>query len=347
MGKRKIFLYLTVAFIILFSTMSVWAYNAFRGKNFLSKKGDQPVYIYIKEGVKFMDVLHLMEDQHIINDGLSFAFTAKLMKYQENVKPGRFMIKPGMNNIEVVRLLRSGKRDVSTITFNNVKKHTDLAEAVCGVSLPHAKDELDSLVKSQKFLSNYGFDISTVIAMFVPNTYQIYWDESAKELFERMFREYNKFWTEDRLNKAKSLELSPQEIVTLASIVQGETLNKKEQKTVAGLYLNRVKKGMKLEADPTLAYVSGKSGKEILNKHKLIDSPYNTYMYAGLPPGPIAMPDAHVVDAVLNYEEHEYIFMCAKGDGSGTHNFAKTNRQHNNNVSLYKKNLRIYLKNKK
>lgn len=327
--------------------MSVWSYNAFRGKNFLSKKGDKPVYIYIKKGVKFMDVLHLLEDQHIINDGLSFAFTAKIMNYQDNVKPGRFMIKPGMNNIEAVRLLRSATRDVTTITFNNVKKHTDLAEAVCGTNLIQSKDDLDSLIRSQEFLANYDFDTTTILSMFVPNTYQVYWDESGKELFERMYKEHKKFWNEERTNKAIALDLSPKKIVALASIVQGETLNKKEQKTVAGLYLNRVKKGMKLEADPTLAYISGKSGREIMNKHKEIDSPYNTYMYTGIPPGPIAMPDAHVVDAVLNYEEHEYIFMCAKGDGSGTHNFAKTNKQHNNNVSLYKKNLRTYLKNKK
>ena len=340
MGKKKILLYITVGFVIMFSTMSVWFYNAFTGKNFLSKDGDQPMYIYIKKGVKFIDVLHLMEDQHIINDGLSFALTAKVMKYQDNVKAGRFMIKPGMSNIDVVRLLRSGKRDVSKITFNNVKKYTDLAEEVCGTTLPMAKKELDSLVRSSEFLSKYKFDTNTIIGMFVPNTYQVYWDESGKELFERMHREYINFWNESRTKKAQAIGISPNKVVALASIVQGETLNKLEQKTVAGLYLNRVRKGMKLEADPTLAYISGKSGRELMNKHKKIDSPYNTYMYAGIPPGPIAMPDAHVVDAVLNHEKHEYIFMCAKGDGSGTHNFARTNRGHNKNVRIYKRNLR-------
>ena len=300
------------------------------------------MYIYIKKGVTFIDLLHLLEKQSIINDGLSFAFTAKIMGYQDHVKPGRFMIEPKMNNIDVIRLLRTGKRGVSKITFNNVKNYTMIADAICGTELPMAKEELDSLLQSTDFLAQYKFDTTTILAMFVPNTYEVYWDESGKELFERMYREYNKFWSKERKAKALAIGLTPQEIVTLASIVQGETLNKEEQKTVSGLYLNRIKKGIKLEADPTLAYISGKSGRKLMNKHKEIVSPYNTYMYKGIPPGPITMPDTHVIDAVLNYEEHGYIFMCAKGDGSGTHNFAKTNRQHNNNVSLYKRNLRKY-----
>ncbi len=342
--KNNKLIYFALVFIIFFATFSVWMYNAFTGKNFLSKKGDKAMYIYIKKDASFLDVLHGLEKKEVINDGLSFAFTSKLMSYQDNVKPGRYLIEPKMNNIQVIRLLRSGKRDVVKITYNNINDYNLLAEAVCGKTLLSSKIEFDSLLHSSEHLSKYGFDSSTILAMFIPNTYEVYWDESAENLFDRINKEYKKFWNPNRIKKAKDLNLTAIEVISLAAIVQGETLNKKEQKTVAGLYLNRVKQGIKLEADPTLAYISGKSGREIMNIHKEIDSPYNTYMYKGIPPGPIAMPDVWAIDAVLNYESHEYIFMCAKGDGSGLHNFAKTNRQHNINVSNYKKNLRSYKK---
>ena len=189
-------------------------------------------------------------------------------------------------------------------------------------------------------MENYGFTPENFKAMFIPNTYEFYWTTSAEEFVERMNNEYNKFWNDERKTKAGQIGLSPVEVSILASIVQAEVSKNEELKTVAGLYINRLKKGIMLQADPTVKYAVGDFAiKRVLNKHLEIDSPYNTYKYAGLPPGPINFPEIQAIDAVLNYEKHNYLFMCAREDFSGYHNFAVNNAQHARNAAKYREAL--------
>ena len=188
------------------------------------------------------------------------------------------------------------------------------------------------IVVSQK---KYGFDTTNVISMFIPNTYEVYWTSSPEEFLDKMHQEYQKFWNEKRLAKAQKINLNPQEVSVLASIVQAESNKADEKPRIAGLYLNRLQKKIRLEADPTLVFaLRNFELKRVLNRHKRIESPFNTYKNDGLPPGPINMPSPQSIDAVLNYESHEYIFMCAKEDLSGYHNFAVTLREHEKNARL-------------
>ena len=241
-----------------------------------------------------------------------------------------------MNTNQIVNMLRSGRQDPVDVTFNNVRFKEDLAEKVSKYIWADSVSILN-LFSDEKLITGFGFTTETFRTMFIPNTYEFYWTTSAEEFAQRMKIEYDKFWTETRKAKAKKIELSPEEVIILASIVQSETVKPDEMKRIAGLYLNRLKRGILLQADPTIKYAVGDySIKRVLNKHLEIDSPYNTYKYAGLPPGPIMFPEVSAIDAVLNYETHNYIYMCAKEDFSGYHNFAKTLSQHNRNAAKYR-----------
>ena len=196
--------------------------------------------------------------------------------------------------------------------------------------------DIANLLTEKSILQEYNFTKQTLPALFIPNTYQVYWNISAKDFLNRMFKEYKRFWTEERQNKAKAIGLTPIEVSILASIVEEETNNKSEKPMVAGLYINRLKKGMPLQADPTVKFAwQDFTLRRITNKHLTIDSPYNTYKITGLPPGPIRIPSPEGIDAVLNYSKHNYLYMCAKEDFSGTHNFASTLSEHNRNARKY------------
>lgn len=199
---------------------------------------------------------------------------------------------------------------------------------------------LDSLLNNEQMIKSLGFNKSTLSALFIPNTYEMFWTTNEITLLNRMKQEYNNFWNSDRKSKADKIGLTPVEIATLASIIDEESSVVSEYRRIAGVYLNRLKRGMKLEADPTLKFANNDfDAKRVLDKHKLIDSPYNTYMYAGLPPGPIRVPSLQAIEAVLNAENHNFIFFCANADFSGTHVFAKTLREHNINANKYRKAL--------
>ena len=193
-----------------------------------------------------------------------------------------------------------------------------------------SKEELLTLLKDADVLADLGFDTTTIMAMFIPNTYQIYWNTPALDLLKRMKKEYHRFWNEDRMAKASAIGLSPEQVITLASIIEEETVKPEEYPVIAGVYINRLNRGIKLDACPTLKFVLGDfTISRILDRYLKINSPYNTYMYAGLPPGPIRMASIKVIDSVLNYQKHDYLYFCAKSDFSGYHNFSKTLRQHN------------------
>ena len=299
----------------------------------------EDTHLYITKNTDFQKLLKFVTQEGIVTDPISFAFMAKLMKYQENIKPGKYLLRKNMTNIEAIRYLRAGGGEIDKIQFNHGRKIEDIAGKICGPVIADSVKFLE-LTHSPDVAESYGFKKETFIAMFIPNTYEVYWNTDEQELLDRMKKEYDHFWNKDRKAKAEKLGLSPIEVSILASIVQAETYQPDEKPMVAGLYLNRLKQGIMLQADPTLIFANNDfTIKTVLNIHKEIDSPYNTYKYTGLPPGPINLPSISSIDAVLNAVKHDHIFMCAKGDCSGYHNFAKTNNEHNKNRVIYKKNL--------
>lgn len=295
----------------------------------------------IKEGDTFKDVQRKMHEGRVVNDLISFSFLAKLTGYDDELKPGRYILKSNMTNLEALKVLRSGKQEPVRITFNNVRLPKELAEKITR-NLGMTPEEFEAALIQFAMNNPYGFNKDNVIAMFIPNTYEVYYNVAPEALIEKMYGEYEKFWTQERKDKAAALELTPTEVATLASIVQAETIKDDEAPIIAGLYLNRLKKGIALQADPTLKFAVGDfSLKRILNVHKEVDSPYNTYLYPGLPPGPISMPEIKSVDAVLNYTKSNYYYMCAKEDFSGRHNFTNSYEEHMKNAARYQKALTI------
>ena len=271
-------------------------------------------------------LLHLTSDSVLLNYD-NFEWVVEKMNYRNHVKPGIYELKPGMNNREIVRMLRSGMPPVRLI-FNSLRTKEDLVKII-GEQLEMSPSNLLSLLNDKNYVSEKGLTIENVVSVFIPNTYEVYWDTKPRDLIDRMIEEHAKFWSKKRSAKAESVALTPLEVATLASIVEQEYKFADEAPRIAGVYLNRLQRGMKLDADPTLIFALGDfTLKRVLNKHKKIDSPYNTYKNKGLPPGPICLPSITTIDAVLNAENHEYIFFCAKADFSGYHNFSKSYRQH-------------------
>ena len=269
----------------------------------------------------------------------SFEIMAKLRSYPDHVKPGRFLLKKGMNTFQIVGAMR---RNVPVdLAFNNQERLENLCERLSSQIEPDTT-KLLAAFRDTAFLQKNGFSNETVFAMFLPNTYQVYWNISAVKFRDKMLEEYNKFWNKDRIAKATALNLTPVQVITLASIVQKESAKKSERPTVAGVYLNRLAKEMPLQADPTVIYALklrdndfNQVIKRVLYNDLFIASPYNTYQNTGLPPGPIAMPDVDAIDAVLNAEKHDYIYFCASVEKFGYHVFASTYEAHQVNAKKY------------
>lgn len=328
-----------VVFAGLMSTFSLYIYQVIKTPNILVDK--EPAPFIIPKGATFRSVQDTLYKYNYVQDMVSFSFMAKLMSYQENVKPGLYLLESDMTNYDAVRMLRAGEQMPSIVTFSNARVMDDLYEPMTRnleITAADFKNALEDFVRT----NNRGFNSENIISMFIPNTYEVYFTVTGKQLVEKMLSEYNKFWNEDRLEKAEELEMSPQEISTLASIVQAESIMPEESPVIAGLYLNRLHRGIPLQADPTLVFASGDfTIKRVLNKHKEIDSPYNTYKNKGLPPGPINLPSINSIDAVLNHDENNFIYMCAKEDFSGYHNFTSSLAEHNANARRYQRQLSI------
>lgn len=332
--KKKLLLILIITFSVLGISMSFYFYQVFYNPNVLIRS-DQPIALRIPSNANYKFVSDKLYDDQIIDDPVSFAFVSKILGYQELVKPGLYTIMPKMTNLELVRLLRSGNQTPVRITFNNVRTKEDLAEKITA-NLEVSKDQFLELLQDSVNIRKFGFEEESIMSMFIPNTYEVWWNTSTEALFDRMYREYNDFWTENRKAQAQRLGLSTLEVSTLASIVQAESQKSDERPKIAGVYLNRLRLNMPLQADPTLVFAMGDfSIKRVLNIHKETESPYNTYKYSGLPPGPINLPDINSLDAVLNAEDHKYLYFCAKEDFSGYHSFATNLAQHNANARRY------------
>lgn len=296
-------------------------------------------YFHVPTGSDLKKVTDLLQQKGIIVNRASFEWLAKQKRYELNVKAGRYLLKSGMSNNELIDLLRSGKQVPLMVTFNNIRLKEELAGRV-GSLIEADSTRIIALMLDPQFVKKYGFSTETFPTLFIPNTYEFWWNTSAEQFVDRMAKEYKAFWTEERMAKAKRIGLSQSEVSILASIVQKETNMRDEQPTVAGVYLNRLRKGMLLQADPTLVFANRDfEARRVLNKHKEIDSPYNTYRYKGLPPGPICLPDPRTIDAVLNAQTHSYLYFCARADGSGYHSFATTYNEHLRNAREFQREL--------
>ncbi len=306
-------------------------------KNNVNKNSNE-THLYIPTGSNLEDVVQIIKDKHILLNSESFAWVAHKMKYKK-VRPGKYKLKLGMSNVELVRLLRSGAQDPIRLTFQNVRLKKEFAGYI-GRNFEIDSMQFLGMLDSIDLVRQYGFDEETIFCMFLPNTYELYWNISKEKFFERMHTEYVKFWTDTRKTKAAQIGLNPIQVSILASIVDQEALVNKEMNRIAGVYMNRLLRGIKLEADPTVIFANGDfTVKRVTRRLLKKDSPYNTYRYNGLPPGPICMPSVAAIEAVLAYERHNYIFFCAKEDFSGYHNFASNAIEHQVNARKFQQAL--------
>ena len=345
MGKKSIIILLIISALIATALfLALKFHNRIFGSN-VSTPDKKEIELYLPSNPSFHEVLGLLEHSGVINDLKSFIWVARHKGYSNSPKGGRYLLKDKMSNNQLVNMLRAGMQAPVNVTFNNIRTHQELASQLAKKLEPDSAAFMQAF-SNEELLSELGFEYHTLLGMIIPNTYQMYWTTTPGDFLKRMHNEYKKFWTQERLQKATELRLTPIQIATLASIVDEETIREDEKPRVAGLYINRLDKGIRLQADPTIKFSIGDfTVKRILNKDLLTDSPYNTYKYTGLPPGPIRMPSVSAIKAVLNHEKHNYLYMCAKDDFSGYHAFAKTLRQHNVNAAKYRRALnksRIY-----
>ncbi len=299
----------------------------------------EPYELYIPHQTSFADIMDELESESVLANMSSFEQVAKLMKYDKDEVPsGRYIIQPDWSNKQIISTLRAGIQSPIKLTISTARTVEDVA-GVVGERIEADSLEVLSLFRDTAYISSLGFEPETIISLVIPDTYEMYWNTTAEDFFSRMKKEYDKFWADkQRQSQLSDREMTRAEVSTLASIVEKETNLNSERPRMAGVYLNRLQRGIKLQADPTVVFGVGDfSIRRVLNKHLEYDSPYNTYMYEGLPPGPICMPSKSSIDAVLNAEQHDYLFFCAKPGYQGEHAFAKTNRQHERNAVAYRR----------
>jgi UPF0755 protein len=335
-----------LAFFLVLSTLTItfifYGYQMLYTANILVDKDDK-VFI-IHSGSTYRKVQEDLGAGGFVNDMVTFSFLARLSGYDKEIVPGRYILKRNMTNLQALRILKSGKQEVVKVTFSYVRLRSELVKKMTQY-VGMSPDELDEAIDDFAKNNSEGFTNDNVVCMFLPNTYEVYFNILPEDLVTRMNTEYKKFWNEERTQKAKALGLTPIEVSILASIVQAETVKQDEAPKIAGLYLNRLRIDMALQADPTLVFAAGDfTIKRVLNEHKEIESPYNTYKYPGLPPGPINIPQIASIDAVLNADKNKYLYMCAKEDFSGYHNFAKTLEEHQVNARKYQRALSAEMK---
>ena len=325
-----------LAIFIIFCGGVFYLYHALWG-NGVNNQAD--FELYISTGASYDDVNNQLVSENILKSPFLFDLLADQMNYKkETVKSGKYIIKPKSSIRSLISKLRSGNQDPIDITFNNIKTIEELAGRISHQVEPDSISILNTFLLDRN-VRDRGYTKESVPTLFIPNTYQVYWNITPQGFVNRMISEHERFWTSNnRKKKADGLGLTPAEVTTLASIVQKESNDSEEQLTVAGLYLNRIKIGMPLQADPTVIFAIGDfSIRRVLHKDLLYESPYNTYLNVGLPPGPICIPEPSVIDAVLNAEDHKYLYMCLKPGYNGGHLFAENLTDHNKNARTYQR----------
>lgn len=324
---KKVFIAVS---LLMFSFLVFLAFIFF----FPNAQNETPQTVYIPHNATYTQLLNSLDEKDVLTSEFAFFVASKLMLYKD-ILPGKYIFYPSENNFNMILALRKGEHYPVKFTFNNVRTKEKFVERV-GERFLFSPEDLYSVLKDTVFLAKYNLTPENVLAIFIPDSYEFYFDITAEDFFDKMYSYYEKFWNGKRINIADSIGLSPIQVVTLASIVEEENHYAEEKSIIAGLYLNRLRKDMKLEADPTVKFAVGDfTLKRILLKHIAVNSPYNTYQHKGLPPGPIRIPEKSTIDSVLNYTHHNYLYMCAKEDFSGYHNFAVTPAEHARNAARY------------
>ena len=331
--KRTVIL---VLFILLIFTIAFgyWLYKTVMSPNVRTADGNE-VELFIPTGSDYDQVKQLLAEAGCIVNEKSFNWVAKKKELPNNIHPGHYVLKNGMNNNQLVNMLRGGLQTPVKVTFNNIRDVDQLAGRIAK-QIEADSTSISQRLHNQDYIGQLGFNSRTIPALFLPDTYEFYWNTDAEGFVNRMFQEYNKFWNEERKQQAQAKGLTPIQVSTLASIVNKETNMSDEMPRVAGVYLNRLKNNWLLQADPTLIFAwNDYTIKRVLDRHKEIESPYNTYKYAGLPPGPIENPGIDAIDSVVHAPETNYFFFMADVCGDGTVYFAETENEHYANVAKY------------
>ena len=314
-------------------------YYFFLKKNIRIHDNKEKQYLLIPTGSKLNDVIKLLDLKGYLKDKNSFELLAKSIGYDGNVLPGRYRLKNGMSNFELIRLLKSGKQEPVKLVIKGSQSMGNFLSYI-SENLEISSNQLQEKLSDSKFLENYHLNKQTAPCLIIPNTYEVYWNISLDKFFDKMFSAYDRFWNEKRIEQCKESGFTQSEVVTLASIIEKETDNDSDLPIIAGVYINRIAKGMKLQADPTVLYaLNNITSKRVYSNMLDYDSPYNTYKYLGIPPGPICIPAIASVDAVLNYTKHNYLYFCARADGSGYSDFARTYKDHQLNAKKYQRYL--------
>jgi UPF0755 protein len=322
--------------LIFVSGFAAIAWYALMAPNISDAK---KVSVKIPTGATYDEVLTLLHQNQVLKNENTFAIVSMFKNYPGQVKAGYYVFNRNMNNRQIVNLLKSGLQTPVTLVIYNIRTKEDFAGLV-GRTLEIDSNALLAKLYDRNFCLHYKLDTGQILTRFITDNYEFYWNTSMPKFFEKMTAVYNDFWTDERKKEADAIHLSPTDVTTLASIVEKEVIRDKELPTVAGVYLNRLKKGMPLQADPTLIFaLRDFDARRVNSRHKEFDSPYNTYMYAGLPPGPICIPRKKSIDAVLNAEEHDFLYFCANPDMSGYSIFSKTYQEQTKVAMLYRKKL--------
>ena len=322
---------------MILSSFGYYFYQVFFSPNLLVDRSSRTVII--EKGTSLIALSKQLQQENVLQDVISFAFVARLLSYDRNIRPGYYELQSNMGNLSTVRLLSRGNQKPLKLRFHTLRQLEELPVLI-GKKLQLSSDTLLRSLCSDSVARSYGFNQYNFALMFIPNTYEFYWTTDTESFLSRMYAEYLRFWKGRRERKADSLGLTPVEVGILASIVQAETQKNKEKRRIAGVYLNRLRSRMRLGADPTIIFAQQDfSIRRVLNKHKEIRSPYNTYRRRGLPPGPINFPEISSIEAVLEAESHDYFYFCAKEDFSGYHVFSKDLATHGKYANRYRRAL--------
>jgi UPF0755 protein len=336
MKKKNLIIYITGAgFVAIIVILLI--YNNLFGASIHVDNINR--YIYIPTGASYSQVIDSLKKNLFIKNPGVLEWVAKKKNYPALIKPGRYIIDRDLSYNRLINLLRSGRQAPVRITFNNLRTLNQIAGKIGRQIEADSTMILSFLSEESNFISD-GFRKETIVALFIPNTYELYWNTDARGLYTRMLKEYRLFWNDDRLAKAKEKVLNQNEVAILASIIDDEVAKQDEKPRIAGVYLNRLKRGIPLQACPTIKFaLNDFTITRVLKKYLLVDSPYNTYKHYGFPPGPIGCPTIEGIDAVLNAEKHDYLYFAARADFSGYHNFSRTLSEHNHYAALYQKEL--------
>lgn len=336
-STKKALKYGIISLIAIFILGAIYLGYAFLGQ--LAKKD---FVIYVKQGTNLSEIIEQLDKNGVLGSKSTFKLTAAFMGLRtKTLKIGAYKVKKGLSNAKIVNMLLKGRQMPINVVFRTVRTPEDFAMFVSEKFYVH-QDSMMSILNNNDILKDFGVKDTTVMSILLPDTYQMYWTAKPKEIIQKLYQGYQKFWNKERIEKANQMGLTPLQIIILASIVEAETQKNDEKPIIAGVYLNRYFKKMKLQADPTVIFAAQDfTIKRVKGDILKIDSPYNTYLNEGLPPGPINNPSKTSIDAVLNYQKHNYLYFCAKADLSGYHVFAEDYETHKKNAKLYQKTLNM------